>query len=505
MPSSNRSRIGRAALHIAVGVFVANACAQDGAPSTRVASGLRHRFVERVLSRAEGLPDVVARSIAQDRDGFLWIGTFDGLARWDGHAMRVWHARDDAALVEDAFVALHFDQTDRMWASGMHSLRRRDESGWIQIELPAALRDAPITSFAEPRDGSLWFAANRQIGCINADDRVVPIEPPARAAGDRSGWSIAVDSVGRLHVRCETLFARRDQDAWTKLIELPVGGERVRGIASSPRGGIWCVVGHHARRFEEGRVVEERSVPPEIGYEASAVLEDRDSGLWIGSFYFGLAWLPKNGEPSVVTHGEGLPNSNIRWLFEDREGVVHVGTSGGGLVSFTPRRVRERALGRRSSDENAVLCTAQSHDDTVLVSTIAGGLWEVAAERSRWIANTHDALGRDQLTALLVVADGSRLLGTRTRGLWLLKDGALSRLLSVDETGTAVGALQEREGALWWVSSRGVVRFTADTLSCEAFAIDGSHEGTTAHDLNAAPNGELWVAGEAGLGRFKGD
>lgn len=176
-----RSRGWRAALAVIAG------CSAPGGPLLAVAvqaqhptpRGLHERFLHQALTRNDGLPDVMACSIAQDRDGFLWIGTVDGLVRHDGIALRHHRLRDDPALVEDAFVHLVFDRDGRLWAAGLSSLRFRDESGWHAIDLPGEFTTEPIRDLVATPDGRVHFSCGRHIASADATCRIERTAPPA--------------------------------------------------------------------------------------------------------------------------------------------------------------------------------------------------------------------------------------------------------------------------------------------------------------------------------------
>lgn len=469
-----------------------------------VREGLSDLFVIQELARDHGLPDISARAIAEDARGFIWIGTFDGLARYDGRRVRTYRLRDEPALVENAFVSLLFDRQQRLLAGGMHSLRRRDDGGWRQIPLPPDVPPEVITTMALLADGTVCAATLGAILRVEDDGRAARIPAPERPAEDSSGWRVATDRDRVLHAYCDSLLARRDGERWTTVVECTEpGGPRVRGAARSPRGGMWCVTGRRALRMAGGACVEERAVPNELGDDVTKVLEDSTGALWIGSFFSGLARVPEFGPPQLALRADGPQHSSIRALVESADGVIHVGTGDGGMISYVPRRVRSRTFGGVFSQESAISCVVSTPDRRVLAATIAGALYSVERDRDVLLAKADQGLEPAQITSLLQRGDGAIFIGTELQGLFRLRGERLEPVLTAAQSGRHVSSLCEDGDRMAFASTRGLVRLAPEaasplaTLEADADPVGG------ANDLLRDGDGTFWIAGAAGLARCR--
>src|SRR5690606_9953402 len=130
-------------------VIAAAATARAGLPET---PRLRQ------ITVGDGLPSNVVHALAEDRDGLLWIGTADGLARYDGVGFRVWRRED--GLPANHVLDLHVDADNRLWVATIDGLALLDrERGRFQFQRLAGAGDAAavvVWSVAGTDDGAIW-------------------------------------------------------------------------------------------------------------------------------------------------------------------------------------------------------------------------------------------------------------------------------------------------------------------------------------------------------------
>src|SRR5690606_7703837 len=174
----------------------------------------------RQLTVADGLPSNVIHALAGDRSGYLWIGTADGLARYDGVGFRVWRKED--GLPANAVSALHVDADDRLWIATTAGLVLLDREHRRLRPVPDRPGRAPAAIHAGP-GGSAQPAVGQR-----------------RAAGHRP----CRHPLGRHPRRPRAVDGRRVRDgAWP-------GGRAAPAVAGArPRREA---VGRHARRGRGG-------------------------------------------------------------------------------------------------------------------------------------------------------------------------------------------------------------------------------------------------------------
>src|SRR5690606_31848479 len=123
------------------------------------ATGLPETPRFRRLGLEDGLPSGTVYQIAQDRAGYLWLATGDGLARFDGVAVRSWRRdpRDPASLPGNTVQALHVDAADRVWVAAEDAgLAVLDAARHAFRRLPPELAGGDVWALAGDDAGGLW-------------------------------------------------------------------------------------------------------------------------------------------------------------------------------------------------------------------------------------------------------------------------------------------------------------------------------------------------------------
>jgi ligand-binding sensor domain-containing protein/signal transduction histidine kinase len=324
----------------------------------------------RSYDTAEGLPSPQITAVQETPDGTLWVGTSEGLAR-----LRPLVGDGESAFVVDPgawrgqrqtinFLAV--DHAGRLWAGVGAGLAVRDHGSWRQVELPPGMRDAGAMS--EDAAGALWFATSQGLAVFPR------VGAPRRMTVRRE--SAGADSL--LHDRQGTLWIGRgdgvlamqpgaadpgadprplwERAAWgTRPSETPgavtrfdhdsgLAGDFVYALAPGRDGHLWVAThGGLTDVSPEGwRSISVAQGLPEAS--VTAVLEDADGTLWVGTESRGLARLLQSG---LVSYGveDGLAGDRVSSLFEDPGGPLFAVTSsrdlqrldGGRFLGMTPR------------------------------------------------------------------------------------------------------------------------------------------------------------------------
>jgi ligand-binding sensor domain-containing protein/signal transduction histidine kinase len=331
-------------------------------------------FQSRAWTKADGLPQNSVTAVLQTRDGYLWIGTQDGLARFDGvHLSTITFPdkRTEPLRVSD----LCEDENGSLWIGtqqqGLYSIAAGAISHYQKAQ---GLSSDSITSLATDPNGRLWIGTHAGLDLWNGknfkqftskdglpDDAISSVYI-ARShtiwVTTRSGVSVFeagrfhpynfdVDSQGRSP---EFLGVYEDQqhNLWaygdTYLINLN-GGKRFNYFRNgqAPSVRIWS--------FHEGR----------------------DGRLWIGTSGQGLfEFIGGRFRPVTIRDGR-LPN-DVRAICEDREGSLWLGTDGGGLIQLRPERIREFGAVQGLPTTPAT-CVTEDASGKIWVAFANGGLF----------------------------------------------------------------------------------------------------------------------------------
>ena len=320
-----------ASLLIGIGLTVHLAVQPHGAEPNGLLSG----YTLTSWATKDGLPGTVW-AIAQTDDGYLWLGTANGLVRFDGVRFVPWVARGATPLPEAGIRALLLAHDGTLWAgfdnaAGVSRIRDGQAEAFTEAD---GIALGSVTALAQDRRDTIWAAGTGGLFSFDGEQW--------RNLGTRQGFtpgtalSLFVGTTGALFVGTANGVFRLREDT-ERFDPVTTDPSEVLGLSEDETGTIWTtdpVVGF-APLGED--VTTDRTRVPGRG---SRVLHDGRGNLWVGTLGQGL-WRvrPAADAPieqvSVMT---GLPSNRVQALLEDREGSIWAGTFEG-LSQLTPHRV----------------------------------------------------------------------------------------------------------------------------------------------------------------------
>jgi serine phosphatase RsbU (regulator of sigma subunit)/ligand-binding sensor domain-containing protein len=465
----------------------------------------------RTYTIADGLPDLRTEHLAEDRDGYLWIGTWDGGAcRFDGEEFRTFTTRD--GLSGNRVMAIHLDRQGRLWFGTWDGgVCFWDGKQFHRFDGSDGVSGKSITFIFEDREGRLWFAGAEALGYYDGafHDLVPAYEqqhglPPSPSSLYGECWGIAQDREGHLWFAFRNSnLVRYDGERFHRYGEehgLPAGA---RTIAQNGDGDLWAGVGGNLYRYD-GQTFH--PVPVESKVPISQIRKiqcDRQGRTWLCTTGNG-AFCHDGAQFHQVTPQDGLAYDWLNAVLQDREGNIWFATWGGGLSCYDPTSLQVLSE-REGLPNNTVFHIAEDQQGHLWMGFTVGG----PSEHSRTISR-YDG---EHLTALRVREDSGRVLAlyvdarnrlwTGGNGLWQY-DG---QIFQKAEGGTGferilVSAIaQDREGRLLFGHRQGgiagfprqITRFDGKTfqtlLTCKRAV-----RGTSITALIAARHGGLWFA-----------
>ena len=442
-----------------------------------------------------GLPQNTVNVITQTREGYLWLGTREGLARFDGVRFTVFGLHEGLQSVE--VQALLEDRMGTLWiGTGGGGLSRLVDGRIEAMPAFAHLAGDNISSLAEDAGGNLWIGTRTGLSLWRENQVVIQtnLAPLGHAAinallsGQAGSMWIATARQGLYEFKNNRLMESRG----------PAGDEQILAycLLEDRRGSLWASVGNGKLLCRENGVWrtygETNGLP--FAYVTS-LTEDAAGTIWAGTLDDGLYRFTA-GQFTAIRKADGLSADDICSLNVDREGDLWAGTRTGGLNRINHRKLIYcgPAQGLTNDFTRSVVETANG---TLWVGTIGGGLYfgglnsfqRVSPETPTWwLAFAH---------AVLAASDGSVWYGGR-RGLICLRNGKLENLFQ-NETwlrSASVTALREDlSGGLWIGTSEGRLEHFQHGEFTE-FARPIARGPITA--LVQQPDGFLWVGSEAG-------
>ena len=481
----------------------------------------------RQISVIDGLPSNRVNALAEDRQGYLWIATRDGLARYDGVGFRVWRVGEG---LRDNFVwSVHVDALDRVWigtaSAGLARLDPdRGDFSWYDRAGQPEMASNDVWSITSTPDGDVWFGtSDGGLHRLSPDGglRRYLHEPGNPASLPSNGVShLVVGNDGSLWVGTKGGVARWDGSGFQRLPEERLGSLMVDGMAIDSAGSLWMgIQGAGMVRHSDGRIERLPWTDPVLGASAlNMLLEDSRGARWLDTLS-GLARVDEDGIANVPLYS-ATSRGQVRpaWstAYEDREGGLWFASSDSGLWYLPANWRNFSVLQRRIGDPSSL---ANSFVQGSAPSSLGdgGGLWLVGSGGA--LDHLDPASGR--IEHHLLAACGTLfvlgVLEARDGGVWLgcqdqlvrfdPRTGGTRRWLSGDDAdaappGRIAQFVELGDGSLWLASHQSIQLRSADGR-----VVDTIHRGdgrgldplAMVEHLVRAPDGGLWVATTGGL------
>src|SRR5262245_46147358 len=288
------------------------------------------RYIARAWGTADGLPQNTVTSIVQTRDGYLWLGTFGGLVRFDGHAFTVFDPDSTPGIASARIVSLHEDRKGLLWIGTESGLTKYDGVRFTSYTTRDGLPHLNILALLDDSRGRLWIGTGD--GLVRFDGRAferVPIGPPASvvlALGetpDGTVWVSTNRGIGRFAGGGGAFSFASDVVASFMLVD--------------GKGRLWAGAPALIRWDASiGRFVDvgPAGMRERIGGVAG-IVEDRTGTLWIGT-RAGVVYRLRDGEAELMADPR---TGALRGLLADREGNIWFGSDVGGLTRLKPRQI----------------------------------------------------------------------------------------------------------------------------------------------------------------------
>lgn len=465
-------------------------------------SSLRFRHI----GIESGLAQSSVQTIAQDAQGYMWLGTQDGLQRYDGYDFQTF----------------------------------RHEPG-----VAGSLADDTIDALAVDADGGLW------VGTANAGlDRLAPGEEQFSHSQHRDDdpgslasntvYTLLVDGAHRLWVGDDGGLDLRQADGKFRHYRLPAtlpNGGRVYSLHSAPDGRLWIGSAHGLYYLDKGQDRVQHFTP--VGAAPAGDLKglfnespihsfvgDADGGLWIGAGR-GLVHLDKQGRVlRFYRHKAGavdsLPNDHVLALLDDGGGALWIGTYGGGVGHYDPATDRFESHVHDATDpgslsDDSINTLFRDRSGLIWIGTDNAG-FNIYNPRTRAFGYYRQRPGDPDSLA------GNVVWGMYKDGrgqVWVATEKGLTRMDATRrhyvsyklgdrppnrKDDDLVNSVQgDRDGVVWAGADYGLYRYVPASDSFRHYDLvskGGNPNGNVVTEIFPDSDGRMWVATQGGLVRF---
>jgi ligand-binding sensor domain-containing protein/anti-sigma regulatory factor (Ser/Thr protein kinase) len=471
-------------------------CALDGSLST-------FQYLHTSWTQEEGAALPAIQAMAQTSDGYLWLGTGNGLIRFDGVRFVHWEAGPGEELPGKDIRCLLSSSRSGLWIGTAAGIGRFDRGRLTRY--PAADRTLGVViAMVEDPSGSVWILHVRDTNtrlAILRQDGSVQTYGPADGLPDQ---------------RLATLFQDRAANLWigtfgglcrwspgTRAACSGVPSRQVLAVVGDSSGELLVFDGASKSilRFRKGRFEPVVTGLENASLGARVMMRDHEGNIWIGTTGQGLLRL-RDGYVERFTRRDGLSSDHISALLEDREGNLWAGTARGVDQFSTPKSIHLSTLDGLSSDYVTSVCSTRQ--SVTWVGTVGGGLNRVQGGR---ITPYPMDSGLPSTTVLsLYAAAGGRLWAGTTGGLAYLSGDRFVEMRApggapLDSVFAITG---DSSGTVWLADSKNRV-LAIRHGAARVLSIPGM-ENQQIYQLQIDRHGRLWVGFyQGGVAAIKGD
>jgi len=465
-----------------------------------IGSNVGHLRFEHLGVR-QGLSENSILAILQDSVGFLWVGTRDGLNKFDGNEFISFQADPlDAGSISDSHITALAETSDSsLWVGTYNGgLNRYDcnnhvfEAFTADSSDPSALPDNRITALFEDSDGNLWVGTRGGLSVLNLNHwkfthfQHDPDLPDSLSSNVVQ--AIIEDSSGKVWIGTDNglnLINSAEQKFSKFLIDENADLASVRSISDDGQGGLWLGTNGGLIHFDPAKqnyqVFQHQLGNPDTpsSNHVNAVIRDREGNLWVGFEDSGVDLMKTTADGNLTvmnfSHQDDEPDSlsqnKINVIFEDQSGLMWFGTHGGGLNKANPLTQAFGYIPHILDDSNTPSddISALAFDaarQSLWIGTAGAGLARMDLVTGEFVHYRHDpdddnSLENDFVNLLHIGPTGDLYVGTANGPISVFDpatDGFLAFLAGIvgNSTSTTVTAVtHDTEGMLWLVGISG--------------------------------------------------
>lgn len=453
--------------------------------------------IVRSLSMEDGLPNPQVTSLFGDRDGFLWIGTWEGISRFDGTAVTSYSEREG---VPAGRISAFYQAPDgRLYVGGDGGAAVFDGQRFLPLPRESGLADGVVKGIAGLPDGTVYFGGSMGLGVRRPDGRWVTL----LSRNDPRLPDTVVTAL--FAARDGTLYAGTDgrgvlvlRGGRIRPLEKAVQGE-IFAFGEGSDGTLYVGTGGGLAVLHGGSLV----VPPRTRrHQIRSIAAGDDGVLYLGTKTSGVLRLRSVGlEPlEPIAKGSGLANDDVHAIHAARGGPVFFGTDDGldvfggdALETWTRAQgLPDATVWSLAEDARGDLYAAVS---TGGVAVLRGGAWHSLGNR--------EGFPEGKTTSVHAGGSGRLYAGDDQGRVWISRAGYLDRIVQLPERAWVTAILEGPGGVVYAATLKGFAVIRGDRL--RFWRPRDGLPGRQVLSLALAADGTLYLATDGGLAVYRDD
>ncbi len=509
------------------------------------------------LMPEDGLSNSYINCIYQDREGFMWFGTFDGLDRFDGYHFYDISCNEDSTILSHCSIyALCEDKNGDLWIgteNGLDVLNRHTNtihSYTYQPRMVNQLSSTNIRALYEDDEGIIWIGTYG--GGLNRFD---PISKKfshfVNIPGDSN--SIASNIVNTIFVDREGTFWIGNEYGGLSSFNKTTGSfsnfhnkysrlndnkdDVVMKIIEDGFGNIWFGTWNEGL-FQYNKTTHQFKnyrYKPDISNSLSgntvlSLLNDKNGQIWIGTYSRGLNRFDPQKETftRLINDPEdksSLSHNTVWSLFQDKSGIIWVGTFGGGINKFDPQKDQFKLFqvikgSANSLSNNMITSLCEDHLGILWIGTFGGGLNEYNRSANKYNCYFNNPNSSESIIRRIFEDSKYRLWVSTENGLYVFNKNR-SKITVIPKTASGYGhnniysICEDKSGNIWFGTWTGGLkkidagetkRDDLQNVSFQTFKLENKNpdnlSDNTIWDIIQDKSGNLWVGTATGIYLF---
>ena len=407
------------------------------------------------ITRSDGLSQNIVNSIFQDSRGFMWIGTNEGLNKYDGYEFTIFEKGDaDGYMLSDDVIQCIFeDDESNIWVgtgSGGANIFNRKENKFSYLDLDSItipyLNSKNIKSILQDKQGMIWLIAGNAIVKLNKRKEYITSFIPShfnKTSSNKSNLSIffadssgniwfgtGEDGLGFFDISKETFeyFSHDPENNAT------ISDNDIRSIYEDKQGRIWIgTYNGGLNLFDRDKRTFIKYIPNNSVRESftiKTIIEDEKNNLWIGTrnglYIFNTTTHKFNNYIHDPYNPYSINQNNVQTIYKDRNNNIWLGTKRGinllknGSTPFT--YYRTDAHNHRCLNSSLISSIIEDKQGNIWFGTSEGGLNVLNKETGIFTYYTHDindkfSISSNNINNIAEDKEGNLWIGTTQGGL----------------------------------------------------------------------------------------
>lgn len=486
----------------------------------------------------EGLSQALATSFVQDSFGYLWIGTQEGLNRYDGISfVHYYHNENDASSIQhDHIWSLLNTGTGNIWVGSDAGLSIYDHSSdsFSRVDLdPTAQQSTPVYSIrASSTDpNAVWVGTGNGLFLVSETQDFYSVESFSKHGVDFGVRFVLPDEAGALWLGSEFngLYRLDPEDGSIVSWRFDVNGDqlfsdpKIRSLVFDNEGFLWVATfdGGVTRLDIEAQLATTFPVNRDDSWSMASdrvrsMLRDATGDIWIGTDFGLHLWDGESGfyrYEHDLTNPRSLSDNSIHSLYQDEGGVIWAGTFDG-ISKWNANVVTFPLFKRPTNKSEATLSTnvtsfVEDASSDIWIGTLAG-LMKWDSKVGSLTPISAEAIGLDDIRVMSLGVHGPDVwIGTAASGVQVLRSG---RIVEVHQFNPArrdtIGAngitslFEDSKGRMWVTTYGGGVALYKGNGSFQRFPeapqVGPSFPSLRCMDIVEVSDDEFWVATDGG-------